>query len=112
MAQPRGTGEAVAAAEFTVTCPYCGEDVAIYIESDVRGTLIQDRDVCCNPWQLRVTRDGDERWDGGREGGWVGVGSRQRDERSVRLQADRGPLQAAHPRVLHSDVRPTGARPA
>jgi hypothetical protein len=48
--------------EFTITCPYCGEDVEIYVESDVRGTLVQDCEVCCNPWQLRVTQDGEERW--------------------------------------------------
>jgi len=48
--------------EFTVTCPYCGEDVAITIEPDVRGAFVQDCEVCCNPWQLRVTRDGDERY--------------------------------------------------
>jgi prolyl-tRNA synthetase len=48
--------------EFTVTCPYCGEDVAITVEPDVRGVMIQDCEVCCNPWQVRVTREGDERY--------------------------------------------------
>ena len=48
--------------EFTVTCPYCGEDVEIYVEPDVRGTLVQDCEVCCNPWQLRVHQEGEERW--------------------------------------------------
>ena len=48
--------------EFSITCPYCGEEVAITIEPDVRGTMVQDCEVCCNPWQLRVTRDGDERY--------------------------------------------------
>jgi hypothetical protein len=48
--------------EFTITCPYCGEDVAITIEPDVRGVMVQDCEVCCNPWQLRITRDGDERY--------------------------------------------------
>ena len=48
--------------EFTVTCPYCGEEIEIYLEPEVRGTLVQDCEVCCNPWQLRVTREGDERW--------------------------------------------------
>jgi prolyl-tRNA synthetase len=48
--------------EFVVTCPYCGEEVQIYVEADVRGVLIQDCEVCCNPWQVRVRRDGDERW--------------------------------------------------
>ena len=47
---------------FFVTCPYCGERVEIYLESDVRGTLIQDCEVCCNPWRLRVSREGDDRW--------------------------------------------------
>ena len=46
---------------FDVTCPYCGELVEIYLESDLRGRLIQDCEVCCNPWQLRIVRDGDER---------------------------------------------------
>ena len=48
--------------EFTVTCPYCGEELEIYLEPDVRGTLVQDCEVCCNPWQVRITREGDERW--------------------------------------------------
>jgi hypothetical protein len=48
--------------EFLVTCPYCGEDVEIFIEEDVRGTFVQDCEVCCNPWRLRVSRDGDERY--------------------------------------------------
>ncbi len=46
---------------FVITCPYCGEDVEIYLEPDVHGRLIQDCEVCCNPWQLRVTGRGDRR---------------------------------------------------
>src|SRR5262245_31488463 len=38
--------------EFRITCPYCGEDVEIYLEPDVRGVLVQDCEVCCNPWQI------------------------------------------------------------
>ena len=45
---------------FVVTCPYCGEDVEVYVEPDVRGTLIQDCEVCCNPWQLRVSAEDEE----------------------------------------------------
>ena len=45
--------------EFTVTCPYCGEDVTLVLEDDLRGTLVQDCEVCCNPWLLRVTRSAD-----------------------------------------------------
>jgi hypothetical protein len=47
--------------EFTVQCPYCGEDVTIYLEADVRGTFVQDCEVCCNPWRLRVSGLDDER---------------------------------------------------
>jgi hypothetical protein len=47
---------------FPVVCPYCGEEVEIYVEPDVRGQFVQDCEVCCNPWLLRVTRDGDERY--------------------------------------------------
>ena len=47
--------------EFAVSCPYCGEDVEIHVEADVAGTLVQDCEVCCNPWLLRVTDDGEAR---------------------------------------------------
>jgi len=46
---------------FPVTCPYCGEEVEIYLEPDVRGTLVQDCEVCCNPWRVRVRGKGDQR---------------------------------------------------
>jgi endogenous inhibitor of DNA gyrase (YacG/DUF329 family) len=46
---------------FTVTCPYCGESVEIYVEADVHGTLVQDCEVCCNPWLVQVSVDGEER---------------------------------------------------
>ena len=47
--------------DFWVTCPYCGEEVEIYLESDVAGTLVQDCEVCCNPWLLRISQDEGER---------------------------------------------------
>ena len=47
--------------EFTVTCPYCGEELEIYVEPDVRGSFVQDCAVCCNPWRLRVVHEGGER---------------------------------------------------
>ena len=46
---------------FPVTCPYCGELVEIYVEPDVRGSFVQDCEVCCNPWRVRVTRARDAR---------------------------------------------------
>lgn len=38
---------------FLVTCPFCGEQVDIYVEPDVDGSFIQDCEVCCNPWRSR-----------------------------------------------------------
>jgi hypothetical protein len=45
---------------FSVTCPYCGEPGEIYIEPDVEGELVQDCEVCCNPWLVEITRDGSD----------------------------------------------------
>ncbi len=48
--------------QFFVVCPYCGEEVEIYLEPDESGSFVQDCEVCCNPWRIRVTGRGDERW--------------------------------------------------
>lgn len=48
--------------QFDVTCPYCGEDVQIFLEPDVSGSLVQDCEVCCNPWLVRIEQDGDDRY--------------------------------------------------
>jgi cysteine-rich CPXCG protein len=47
--------------QFFVICPYCGEQVEIYLEPDVRGTLVQDCEVCCNPWRVRIYGSGEDR---------------------------------------------------
>ena len=47
--------------EFPVTCPYCGEQVTVYLEPDVRGTFVQDCEVCCNPWRVQVFGRGERR---------------------------------------------------
>ena len=47
--------------QFVVTCPYCGEEIEIYLEADAGGRLIQDCEVCCNPWQIRIVGRGDDR---------------------------------------------------
>jgi hypothetical protein len=44
---------------FTVLCPFCGEEVEILVEEDVRGSFVQDCEVCCNPWLVRVSRSSD-----------------------------------------------------
>jgi hypothetical protein len=48
--------------QFWVTCPYCGEESEIYVEPDVSGTLVQDCEVCCRPWQVVVMWEDGERW--------------------------------------------------
>ena len=48
--------------QFLVTCPYCGEHVEVYVEPDVRGTFVQDCEVCCNPWRVRIVGSGEERY--------------------------------------------------
>lgn len=45
-----------------VTCPYCGEGVEIYLEPDVQGELVMDCEVCCNPWTVRISGRGEDRW--------------------------------------------------
>jgi len=42
--------------EFVVTCPYCGEEVVISLEEDLRGSFVQDCEVCCNPWLVHLTQ--------------------------------------------------------
>ncbi len=39
-----------------VVCPYCFEMIEIYVDPEVAGELVQDCEVCCNPWQLTVRR--------------------------------------------------------
>ncbi len=59
--RPRAAQNSGMESEFTVICPYCGESVEIYVEPDVRGTLVQDCEVCCNPWYVRVSGRGEDR---------------------------------------------------
>ena len=47
---------------FAVSCPFCGEEVEIYVEPDARGCFLQDCEVCCNPWTVKVIDDGDRRF--------------------------------------------------
>ncbi len=46
---------------FPVICPYCGEEIELYVEPDVRGSFVQDCEVCCNPWRVIVILDEDGR---------------------------------------------------
>ena len=46
---------------FLVMCPYCGQQVEIYLEPDVKGSFVQDCEICCNPWRVRVSGRGADR---------------------------------------------------
>jgi Cysteine-rich CPXCG len=46
---------------FAVICPYCGEELEIYVEPEMTGRFVQDCEVCCNPWRVRVSGSGDDR---------------------------------------------------
>ena len=46
---------------FEVTCPYCGEELELFVEADVSGSFVQDCEVCCRPWLVRVSGAEDER---------------------------------------------------
>jgi hypothetical protein len=47
--------------DFVVSCPYCGEEVDLYVEADVSGEFVQDCEVCCQPWLVRVATEDGER---------------------------------------------------
>ena len=58
------TGGRVGQAEamvFQVECPFCGEPGGVEIEPADFGpgeyVLVQDCEVCCRPWTVRVQRD-------------------------------------------------------
>jgi len=46
------------------SCPYCGEEVDIDVDDTggSRQSYVQDCPVCCQPWQVEVTRDRDGDW--------------------------------------------------
>jgi hypothetical protein len=55
------SGPSRTADDFLVACPYCGELVEVWVESDVGGSFVQDCDACCNPWRVHVHGHGEER---------------------------------------------------
>ncbi len=37
-------------------CPYCGAWQELLLDPDSAGTMVQDCEVCCEPWEMTVTR--------------------------------------------------------
>ena len=52
-------GDGTADTETTVTCPHCGEEVEIAVDpgSGAAQEYVEDRQVCCRPWNVHVTFD-------------------------------------------------------
>ena len=43
-------------APLDVQCPYCGEWQELSLDPDSEGEMVQDCEVCCEPWQMTVRR--------------------------------------------------------
>jgi hypothetical protein len=53
-------GDGTAETDAVVTCPYCGEPVEITLDpgSGDSQEYVEDCEVCCQPWRVSVTYDG------------------------------------------------------
>jgi len=49
-------GDGTAASETSVVCPYCGEanEIALDAGGGPTQVYLEDCQVCCRPWQVRV----------------------------------------------------------
>ena len=54
-------GEDTVDTEATVLCPYCGElnDIALDPGGGGRQEYVEDCQICCRPWRVRVTYSAD-----------------------------------------------------
>jgi len=61
-------GDGTADTTAVVHCPYCGEpnDIALDPGSGASQEYVEDCQVCCRPWRVRVTYDAEG-------AGWVDV---------------------------------------
>jgi C4-type Zn-finger protein len=55
--------EEQAETEQELSCPYCGETVAITVDpaGGAEQEYVEDCPVCCRPWQVHVEVDADGR---------------------------------------------------
>jgi len=37
-------------------CPYCGAWQELILDPESAGKMVQDCEVCCEPWDMTVTR--------------------------------------------------------
>lgn len=47
-----------------MSCPYCGEPAELEIDAGGAShqSYVQDCPVCCQPWEVEVSRDRDGDW--------------------------------------------------
>jgi transcription elongation factor Elf1 len=46
--------------EHSFTCPYCGEEISMVLDTSVRHqTYVEDCEVCCHPIEIIYTIEGD-----------------------------------------------------
>lgn len=45
--------------EATVACPYCGEEISLWIDpgGGAEQAYVQDCDVCCRPIEVRAVEE-------------------------------------------------------
>ncbi|MDP1821906.1 MAG: CPXCG motif-containing cysteine-rich protein [Archangium sp.] len=48
--------------DHETACPYCGEPVMVSVapEEADDASYVEDCPVCCRPWEVQVSRDGDQ----------------------------------------------------
>jgi len=44
-----------------VQCPYCGEWQSVILDPESIGEMVQDCEVCCEPWAMTVRKGSDGR---------------------------------------------------
>jgi hypothetical protein len=37
-------------------CPYCGAWQELFLDPESEGSMVQDCEVCCEPWEMTVVR--------------------------------------------------------
>ena len=84
---------------FSSTCPYCGETIEIYVEPDIEGSLVQDCEVCCNPWRVEVPMTAKERavYVSRADGSSSGAVARRRQVRSLSARIFRSSATSSSP---------------
>ena len=60
---PFPLGDGVADLTAWVVCPYCGEEIELAVDPGGGAVqqYVEDCEVCCNPWLVRLTRSPDGR---------------------------------------------------